>query len=78
MVRGLSAGCDEFVQVKDGKGLSVLCFRQDMLLAVESINRPADHMAARRLLASAGRRPTPSEATLDGFSLKRFTVDTAA
>ncbi|MBY5851569.1 NAD(P)/FAD-dependent oxidoreductase [Rhizobium ruizarguesonis] len=77
-IAGVSAECDEFVQVQDVKGLSVLCFRHGVLAAVESINRPADHMAARRLLASTGRRPTPIEAGLKDFDLKRFTIEAAA
>ena len=37
--------------------------------AVESLNRPADHIAARRVLA-AGQRPTPEQAADPAFSLK--------
>ncbi|MBZ9719292.1 FAD-dependent oxidoreductase [Mesorhizobium sp. AD1-1] len=77
-IAGLAAGCDEFVELREANGLSVLCFRKGVLAAVESINRPADHMAARRLLASVGRRPTPAEAGRDGFVLKRFTADATA
>ena len=49
---------------------SVFCFRDDLLLAVESVNRPADHMAARRLLA-AGAPLTPEQAGDIAFDLKR-------
>ncbi len=31
---------------------SVLCFRDGVLTAVESVNVPAEHMAARKLLAA--------------------------
>ncbi|WP_262106405.1 NAD(P)/FAD-dependent oxidoreductase [Arthrobacter sp. Marseille-P9274] len=48
---------------------SVLCFRTGMLTAVESVNTPADHMAARKLLA-AGVRLTRAEAEADGFTLR--------
>ncbi|CAM5638110.1 Oxidoreductase OS=Streptomyces tendae OX=1932 GN=GUR47_00205 PE=4 SV=1 [Streptomyces tendae] len=46
---------------------SVLLFRDTALVAVESVNRPADHMAARRLLAS-GVPLTPEEAATEGFT----------
>lgn len=48
---------------------SVLGFRNGQLAAVESMNRPADHMAARALLG-AGHRITPEQARSGGFSLK--------
>ncbi len=50
---------------------SVLRFHHDFLVAVDSVNRPADHMAARRIL-SGGRRPTPAVARTPGFELKAF------
>lgn len=50
---------------------SVLRFDADRLVAVESVNRPADHMAARRILAG-GSRPDLSEAGSPGFTLKSF------
>jgi 3-phenylpropionate/trans-cinnamate dioxygenase ferredoxin reductase component len=31
----------------------VLCFRRGELIGVETVNAPADHMAARKLLAGA-------------------------
>ncbi len=48
---------------------SVFCFRNGSLAGVESVNRPADHMAARRLLA-AGTAITPEHAGDLGFDLK--------
>ncbi|MEV0186218.1 oxidoreductase C-terminal domain-containing protein [Streptomyces sp. NPDC050625] len=48
---------------------SVLRFRGDWLVAVESVNRPGDHVAARRVLAGLDR-PIPAEAAVPGFSLK--------
>lgn len=48
---------------------SVLCFRGGELAAVESVNRPGDHMAARRLLAGA-RAPSRTEAAAAGFDLR--------
>jgi len=50
---------------------SVCCFRDGRLVAVESLNRPADHMAARRLLA-AGRSPEPGQLRDPAFCLKEF------
>jgi len=38
---------------------SVFCYRAGALLGIESVNRPADHAHARRLLA-AGRQVTPN------------------
>jgi 3-phenylpropionate/trans-cinnamate dioxygenase ferredoxin reductase subunit len=52
-----------------GGRFSILCFRDGRLRAVESLNRPADHIAARRLLA-AGHGPTPEQAADPTFSLK--------
>jgi 3-phenylpropionate/trans-cinnamate dioxygenase ferredoxin reductase subunit len=48
---------------------SVLCFREGVLTAVESVNVPADHMAARKLLA-AGTGITRDQAETEGFTLK--------
>ncbi len=50
---------------------SVFCFRDGTLAAVESVNQPADHMAARRLLA-AGRSLTPEQAADPDFDLKTY------
>jgi 3-phenylpropionate/trans-cinnamate dioxygenase ferredoxin reductase subunit len=49
----------------------VFCFRNNTLTAVESVNQPADHMAARRLL-SAGRTLTPEQAADPNFDLKAY------
>lgn len=59
--------------IRPGKSpaqFSVLHLAEDgLLLAVETINSPADHMAARRLLA-AGVRPDPAQATDPAVPLK--------
>ncbi|UUU19809.1 NAD(P)/FAD-dependent oxidoreductase [Streptomyces sp. DSM 40750] len=70
-IAGLSTGHDRTAVLGDDKdkGFSVLCFRDSALIAVESVNRPADHMAARRLLA-AGVTVTPEDAAEPGFSLR--------
>ena len=48
---------------------SVFRYRGSRLLAVESVNRAGDHVAARRLIA-AGVSPSPAEARDLGFDLK--------
>ncbi|MFI2212365.1 oxidoreductase C-terminal domain-containing protein [Streptomyces sp. NPDC020141] len=59
----------------DGPGaFSVLLFGGAALRAVESVNRPGDHLAARRLLA-AGVRVSPAEAASEGFSLRARSLD---
>ncbi|OLT04717.1 pyridine nucleotide-disulfide oxidoreductase [Kocuria sp. CNJ-770] len=48
---------------------SVYCFRDGALVAVESVNRPADHMAARKLID--GRMPlTPAQAADPALDLR--------
>ena len=52
-IAGLTAGHDA-IAVKGEVGaekFSVYCFAAERLIGVESVNRPAEHMAARRLLA---------------------------
>ncbi|WP_349826676.1 NAD(P)/FAD-dependent oxidoreductase [Brevibacterium litoralis] len=73
-IAGLSTGCDRVVDVP-GVGEDekvVLCFTGERLVAVETVNRPADHMAARRLLAVDGAPRTaltPEVAEEPGFDL---------
>ena len=46
------SGCGEML-VSGNPGehsFSVFCFREGKLAGIESVNRPADHMAGRRLL----------------------------
>ena len=68
---GLTAGCDRTVLRGDpaNRAFSVFCFRGETLLGIESVNRAADHMFGRRLLA-AGESITPDEAVDPGFDLK--------
>jgi 3-phenylpropionate/trans-cinnamate dioxygenase ferredoxin reductase subunit len=70
-IAGLSDGHDETVVLgsADTRQMSVLCFRQGRLVAVESCNRPADHMAARKLLVRADTL-TAAQAGAAGFDLK--------
>ena len=60
----------------DGK-FSVFCFRSGRLVAVESVNQPADHMAARRVL-SQGRTLTPEQAADPEFDFKTYSKAAAA
>lgn len=65
-----SADCEEVLRgdLNDTAG-SVFLFREGKLVCVESLNRGADHMLARRLLA--GRIPvTPAQAADPSFDLK--------
>jgi len=48
---------------------SVLSFRDDVLIAVESVNRPADHIAARRLF-TADPHPAYADLAASEFNLK--------
>ena len=52
-----------------GSGFSVLRFRESNLVAVESVDRPADHLAARKLLG-AGIRIGRADVERPGFELK--------
>ncbi|MFC7401388.1 NAD(P)/FAD-dependent oxidoreductase [Citricoccus sp. GCM10030269] len=54
---------------QDGASFSVLCFRDGILAAVESVNKPADHLSARKILA-AGIQISRDEALAEGFSLR--------
>src|SRR5437763_1488407 len=65
------AGHDHTVlrgSVESGE-FSVFCYRAGELLGIESVNRPADHAHARRLL-SAGRQVTPEQAADASFDLR--------
>ena len=68
---GLSGGHDNRIlrgSLDEGK-FSVLYYRGEKLLAIDSVNRPADHIAGRKLL-SAGISPTPEQAADAGLPLK--------
>jgi 3-phenylpropionate/trans-cinnamate dioxygenase ferredoxin reductase subunit len=56
---------------------SVFCFRGGKLAGVESVNKPADHMVARRLLGAAAPL-TPTEAADLHFDLKARAAATTA
>lgn len=68
---GISAGHDaQAIRGEPAAGrFSVFYFRQGRLLAIDSVNRPSDHMAGRKLL-QAGISVTPAQAADEGFELK--------
>ena len=70
-IAGLTTGFQQVVLRGDyEKGeYSAFCYAGDKLLGIESINKPADHAFARRLLA-AGRNVTPQQAADDSFDLR--------
>ena len=70
-IAGLNMGMESSIlrgDPADGK-YSVFVYRGDQLVAVESMNAPADHMVARRLLA-AGVNVTKEQAADRSFDLK--------
>ena len=70
-IAGICADYDDTVTLGDvGAGqFSVLYFKQDRLFAVDSVNKPADHVAGRKLFA-AGKVITPEQARAEGFDMK--------
>jgi len=70
---GLAAGYDQSVlrgSIEDRK-FSVFYFKQGRLLAVDSVNRFGDHIAARKMLG-AGTALTPEQAGDETVDLKRL------
>jgi 3-phenylpropionate/trans-cinnamate dioxygenase ferredoxin reductase subunit len=68
---GLSAGYDRALTRGDpgSRKFSVFYFRNEQLIAVDSLNRPADHIAARGLLARRAQL-TPEQAGDESVDLK--------
>ncbi|MEV6872602.1 FAD-dependent oxidoreductase [Amycolatopsis sp. NPDC051128] len=78
-IAGILAGADRTVVAGDpaaGK-FSVLSFRDDVLIAVESVNRPADHIAARRLF-TADPKPAYADLEASAFDLRAHLKSRAA
>jgi 3-phenylpropionate/trans-cinnamate dioxygenase ferredoxin reductase component len=69
-IAGLSLGADQFVRVGNTQSMSVYCFANDRLVAVESVNRGADHMAARKILGYAPTYLSYQDLESANFSLK--------
>jgi 3-phenylpropionate/trans-cinnamate dioxygenase ferredoxin reductase component len=70
---GISQGHDQIVTRGDreSRKLSVFYFRESQLVAIDSINRPLDHMIGRKLLA-AGIPLTPEQAADESVDLKKL------
>jgi 3-phenylpropionate/trans-cinnamate dioxygenase ferredoxin reductase subunit len=70
---GLSQGFDRVVVRgdPDARRFSMFYFADGRLIAVDSINRPADHIVARRLL-SAHVPVTPEQAADESVDLKKL------
>jgi 3-phenylpropionate/trans-cinnamate dioxygenase ferredoxin reductase subunit len=70
-IAGLGTGMDQVVVRGDATGTacSAFCFKAGRLLGVESVNRPAEHMIARRLIGQH-LALTPAQAGDETFDLK--------
>lgn len=67
---GTSAGHDH-IEIRGDRAarkFSAFYFRGERMIGVDSLNRPSDHMAARRLL-DRGRSPTFAQTRDDAFAL---------
>lgn len=73
-IAGITTGHDHIEVSGDAatSSFSVFCFEQQRLLGVESVNRPADHLTARRLLAAPDKLAdlTPDKVRYPGFTLR--------
>jgi 3-phenylpropionate/trans-cinnamate dioxygenase ferredoxin reductase component len=71
-IAGLSHGVDQWILRGDEetRSFSVFGFRGGNLVVVETVNRPGDHMAARKLF-EIGAQISPGEAADRGFDLHR-------
>jgi len=74
-IAGLATGHDTTVVLgrPEERQFSVLCFRHNHLVCVESINCPAAHMAARKLLGRSSSLSVKEASSL-GFDLKTWEV----
>lgn len=72
-IAGIVDGHDQVVVTGEPASgrFSVFCFRGERLLGVESVNKPADYVMARRLLA-AGSELTPDLVATPGFDLRAY------
>ena len=78
-IAGMSTPHDLSVVRGDAESgaFSVFCFRNGGLVGVESVNKPADHMVARKLITS-GTPITPQEAADTAFDLKARAAEAPA
>ena len=72
-IAGLAIGANQYVTHGDvlARQITVLCFRDEELLAIETCSRPGDHMVARKILARAPAL-TPAVASAPDFDLKAW------
>jgi 3-phenylpropionate/trans-cinnamate dioxygenase ferredoxin reductase subunit len=72
---GLSAGYDRTVirGELESRKFSVFYFKQDRLAAIDSVNRPGDHIIGRKLIAN-GIPVTPEQAADLSFDLKALAI----
>jgi 3-phenylpropionate/trans-cinnamate dioxygenase ferredoxin reductase subunit len=70
-IAGITMGHDKWVVRGDpaARSFSVFCFRSGRLIGIESINRTADHVAARRILAGEPEL-SPEQAADEGYDLR--------
>jgi 3-phenylpropionate/trans-cinnamate dioxygenase ferredoxin reductase subunit len=70
---GISQGYDRIVTRGsiEKRKLSVFYFKDNRLLAIDSINRPLDHMIGRKIIA-AGTALSPEQAADEAFDLKKL------
>ncbi len=74
----LSSGCKEVIRGDiNSSNVSVFLFKDDKLVCVETLNRPADHMLGRKLL-SQQLAITPAQAADLSFDLKTLVPKPAA
>ncbi|HEX5392841.1 MAG TPA: FAD-dependent oxidoreductase [Rhodocyclaceae bacterium] len=76
---GRTAGYDQIIlrgQTTD-KNFSAYYFQAGRLLAIDTVNRPQEHMLGRRLLDS-GKLPTPAQVEDTGFALDTLLAQATA
>ena len=73
-IAGITAGHDNWVirGNTNHRSFSVFCFRGKRLIGVESVNRTADHVMARRLLAGDPGL-MPEQAADESYDLRAHT-----
>jgi 3-phenylpropionate/trans-cinnamate dioxygenase ferredoxin reductase subunit len=73
---GLSAGATRSVLrgEPESGAFSVFHFKGERLAAIDSVNRPADHMVGRRLIA-AGASPEPAVVADESIDIKSLVAD---
>jgi 3-phenylpropionate/trans-cinnamate dioxygenase ferredoxin reductase subunit len=78
-IAGIATGCERVIVRGDPASAScaAFCFSGERLLAVETVSRPADHMAARHLIAHRAML-TPEQAADESFDLKKLAADSKA